>query len=215
MKAHTRLLGVLATAASLAVLGWGMAPPAVAAVAAPTLSIAVDNDHTTVQPGDSLTYAITIRNFGATDVGVLYITQSVATGLRFGSADSSGHLAEGNVAWRLSVPANDTATVHSTMTVGKTPPDQLRIATVACARTTVTGTPVVCASHFARLPAKGAATGTSSGTGGRLSWYLGGGAILFAALAAGTVVLVRRRRASKNLAHEEPLVARPSHRADP
>jgi uncharacterized repeat protein (TIGR01451 family) len=194
-------------------LGWG----APFAVAAPQLSIAVDNDHTTVQPGDSLDYAITIRNLGANDVNSLHITQSVATGLTFDSADSSGRLADGNVAWTLDVPPNDSATVHSTMTVGKTSPDLLRIATVACARTTANGAPLVCASHFARLPAKGAATsGASSGIGGRLSWYLGGGAILLAAVAAGAILLTRRRRASSpSPADDEPLAAHPSHRADP
>ena len=196
MKAHIWILGALATAMLLATA----APPAIAASAAsaPQLSIAVDNDRTTVQTGESLDYAITIRNLGTSDVDGLHITQSVATGLKFDSADSSGRLADGNVAWTLDVPANDSATVRSTMTVGKTSPGLLRIATVACARTSENGTPIVCASHFARLPAKGAATSDASGSGVRLSWYLGGGAVLLAALAAGAIVVVRRRAAARS-----------------
>ncbi|GLZ39299.1 hypothetical protein [Actinokineospora sp. NBRC 105648] len=160
---------------------------------APRLSIAVDNTHASAVAGDRLTYTVTVRNLGATDVSGLGVTQSVPAGLHFDTAEPDGRPRSGAVAWTVDLPPAAEAVFHSTMTVVDTPADQLRVATVACARTAgEDGPPLVCASHSAQLPAGAAAAAQARAPEpwmARNRWYVAGGLIV----AAGGALVVRRR----------------------
>jgi uncharacterized repeat protein (TIGR01451 family) len=133
----------------------GYSNSATVTVAPPTpqLSIAVDNGRTSAAVGDTPTYTITVRNLGTTQVTGLLVTQSVPTGLKVRSADSTGVAKAGMVSWRLDLEASGKVTVHTAMTVAKTPKDLLRLATVACASVSDKGPPIVCATDSDQLPA--------------------------------------------------------------
>ena len=188
---------------------------AVSAPATPQLSIALDNGHTSVVSGDTLEYTLTIQNLGAADIPGLLITQTVPTGLEFGSADSRGTVDGGNVHWTLDLKHAATDTVHTRMTVTATPPELLRLATVACASLAADGPPIVCAAHSDQLPAGAAAavgsgatttapigigvtTAAISGSSSRTWWYVGGAVgLLIVAGVAAAFVLARRRARSR------------------
>ena len=135
-----------------------------AAPGAPQLSIAVDDGRTSAAAGDLLSYTVTVRNLGATPLGGLHVTQSMPTGLTFGSADSAGLATADTVTWKVDLGATGTATVHSTMSLSATPKELLRLATVACVSVSPGGPPVVCASHSDLLPAGRQAAAARSAT---------------------------------------------------
>jgi hypothetical protein len=82
------------------------------------------------------------------------------------------------------------------MSVGKTPKSLLRLATVACALTSETGAPVVCASDSDLLPAGAAAEQATAAPANSATtwWFIGGLGILIAALAGAALIVIRRRR---------------------
>lgn len=174
---------------------------ATASGAVPQLSIAVDNGRPSAAVGDAPTYTITIRNLGTTRVKGLRVTQSVPTGLTFKSADAAGIAKGGSVSWRMNMKATSKATLHTTMTVSKTPRDLLRLATVACASLSAKGPPIVCASDSDQLPAGASAEASKAATGSataasstrRNAWYVAGG-IGGTALIIGALALMARRR---------------------
>lgn len=166
--------------------------------AAPQLSIAVDDGHTSADTGATLTYTVTVRNLGTTEVTGLAVTQTMPAGLKLDSSSPAGVPGAGEVGWRTDLKATGAATFHSTMTVSKTPADLLRLATVACASTSTTGPPIVCASHSDQLPAGASAAAREAGTrsassGGQSRWYLIGGAVLLI-VAASLILWFRRRK---------------------
>jgi uncharacterized repeat protein (TIGR01451 family) len=181
--------------------------PAAVSVAPPTpqLSIALENGRTSAAVGDTATYTITLRNLGSTRVNGLQVTQSVPKGLNFRSADSAGIVKEGTVSWRLNLEAGGKATLHTTMSVTKTPEDLLRLATVACANVAANGPPIVCATDSDQLPAgasaqvsKAAAAPASRPAAtptGRNGWYTAGGLAGIALVMALVALVLRRRRA--------------------
>jgi uncharacterized repeat protein (TIGR01451 family) len=183
------------------------AAPAAAAVLAPSaaaqtpqLSIAVDDNRASAASGDQLAYTITVRNLGSTKVAGLTVTQSVPTGLTFGSADPTGVLKGGNLNWALSLRAGGSATMHTKMSVLATPKELLRLAVVACAGLSAKGPPIVCASHSDQLPAGAAKTRRAAqsahpraATSDFTWWYFGGGLGLL--ILAGVTLAARRRRA--------------------
>jgi uncharacterized repeat protein (TIGR01451 family) len=180
--------------------GAGAAPAGSSqAPAGPQLSIAIDNGRTSTSAGDTPTYTITVRNLGTTDVDGLEVTQSVPPGLRFESADPAATAQTGSVGWTLDLKAAGAATFHTTMTVLQTPAELLRLATVACARTSADGPPIVCASHSDQLPAGAnaqagrAASGPAAPSPGPNRWYLAGGAVLAVAALALAALMLRRR----------------------
>jgi len=195
-----------AEAAEPAAATGGKSATAGLAAMAPQLSIAVDNGRTTAAAGDKLTYTIAVQNLGTADIADLHVSQSVPAGLKFTSADSAGKAKAGGINWKLDLDAAGETKVHSTMTVLDTPPELLRMATVACASTSAGDPPIVCASHSDQLPAgasaaAAAAEGTAPESDGLDPWYLAlGVGLLVAALA---VVLVTRRRRSLQLARTE------------
>lgn len=183
----------------------GAAPKA----APPQLSIAVDDGHPSAKKGDKLTYTVTVTNLGAAKVNKLLVSQTLPTGATFVSADSKGAVSSGKVTWKANIDATKKATFHTTVSVSSTPPDVLRLATVACANISVKGPPVVCASDSNLLPAGAAAqakkdaperaVGWLSAT--HLWWYVSGGAVLLAALT--TLVIRSRRRAASSQPHPQ------------
>lgn len=168
------------------------APAWASGTAAPQLSIAVDNGRTSTAAGETLDYAITIRNLGTAGVKDLRVTQTMPAGLSLEKADAAGAERAGSVGWTLDLAAAGQVVVHSTMTVADTPPELLRLATVACASMSVTGPPIVCAAHSDQLPAGAAAEAAAQNPpAGPVGWYVAGGIGL---LAAASLVLVLRRR---------------------
>lgn len=189
-------LAVLLTAAPAWAAGKGAERDA---KPAPQLNIAVDNGRTSAAAGDTLDYAITIRNLGTTDVADLRVTQSMPAGLSFESADSAGTEQAGGVGWTLDLAVAGEVVLHSTMAVTDTPPELLRLATVACASMSADGPPIVCASHSDQLPAGASAAAAAAAAeappSGLLPWYVPGG-IVVVLIAVSVVVVVRRRTAS-------------------
>lgn len=190
-------LAVLLTAAPAWAAGTGAERDA---KPAPQLSIAVDNGRTSTTAGDTLDYTITIRNLGTNDVLGLTVTQSMPAGLSFKTADSAGTEKAGGVGWTIDLATAGEAVLHSTMAVTDTPPELLRLATVACASMSPSGPPIVCASHSDQLPAgasaEAATAAAAAPSSGLLPWYVAGGiAVVLIAVAVVVVVVVRRRTA--------------------
>jgi uncharacterized repeat protein (TIGR01451 family) len=173
-----------------------------AAPTTPQLSIAVDNGHTTTSAGATLTYTITVHNLGATDVPGLKVSQTVPNGLEPGSSANATTTESGDLNWDLDLKASDVATFRSTMTVVDTPPELLRLATVACASSAGGGPPIVCATHSDQLPAGAAAARVAAGPDaspfGYGWWYLAGGVVLALAVSALAMFLIHRRRATRH-----------------
>ncbi len=188
-------LAALLTAAPAGATGTGAAPKA--APAAPQLSIAVDDGRTSTTAGETLEYAITIRNLGTAGVRDLQVTQTLPAGLSLEKADAAGSQRAGSVGWTLDLAAAGNVVVHSTTKVSDTPPELLRLATVACASMSAGGPPIVCASHSDQLPAGATAEAAARAPSiGPAWWYVAGGIGLLAAVAL--VLVLRRRTAARH-----------------
>jgi uncharacterized repeat protein (TIGR01451 family) len=165
------------------------------ATSAPRLSIAVDDGHAAAAPGDTLTYTVTVQNLGTADVAGLELTQSVPAGLKLVAAAGASAAKAGSIRWHLDLEANGKATFHATMKVTQTPAELLRLATVACARTSSEAPPIVCAADSDQLPAGASAVAgnaASAHPAGNGRWYLAVGVGLFVVALA--VLAVRQAR---------------------
>jgi uncharacterized repeat protein (TIGR01451 family) len=161
----------------------------------PQLSIAIGDGRTTTTVGNRLTYTITVENLGRTDVSGLTVTQTVPAGLELVSAESADAVQAGDISWNVNLEANATRVFHSTMTVVRTPPSLLRLASVACARAVGGARPIVCAIHSDQLPAGAAETMTgSAGSAARAGWWYFAGGLVMLSFGALIASLVRRRR---------------------
>lgn len=184
-------------AVSLAVLVPMVAATSAAAAEAPKpapqLNIAVDDGRASAAAGDTLKSVITVRNLGTDDIVGLKISQSIPTGVGFGSADAGGIATDGAIGWTVDVAAAGEAVLHSTMTVSPTTPELLRLATVACARSSTDAPPIVCASDSDQLPAGALADRAAPAPDDTVWWMLGGGVVLLG-VAVLVTVLMRRRR---------------------
>jgi uncharacterized repeat protein (TIGR01451 family) len=199
VRVATVALGVVALSAL------SVGPVSAEEPATPQLSISIDNATSSVQPGDELTYSVTIKNLGPEPVESLVVTQSLPPGLVFESADSQGTSTTELVTWTLTLEANSEAVLTSTTTVGTTPETLLRLASVACARTSTDGPPVVCATDSDQLPA-GAATEAGSDPIGTadapppllaMVWWIAGGALVILGT-LGLLLVARHRRRDAN-----------------
>jgi uncharacterized repeat protein (TIGR01451 family) len=166
----------------------------------PQLAIAVDNGRTAVVEGDVLTYEITVRNLATTALSI-DVTQSVPPGLTFASATADGLRVDDVVRWDVDLAALAEVSLQTSMTVGPTPDDLLRLATVACAGRSADGPAVVCASHSDTLPAAATATVVVADSASSTWWYLVPG-LTAAALTGGTLTARSRRRHRAGL-HED------------
>jgi uncharacterized repeat protein (TIGR01451 family) len=141
------------------------AGPAAAAAKGPALSIGVSGGRQTVRPGVMLTYTVKIRNIGTVDAPRLHVDQTLPPGLQFISATGNGARGAGAVRWLVSLRPGHAETFRTVARVGKTPPELLRLATVACASTSSSGRPIVCATDSDQLPAGVAAAARASHAG--------------------------------------------------
>jgi len=196
--------GATTTAQGQTVAGSSI-PGAPGATAGPQLRIQIDNGHTSTTSGDTLVYTVTIVNLGTDPLARLGISQTVPTGMTFGSADGGGAARADGVHWTADLAPDETVTFHTTMTVTDTPGDLLRLATVACATQTDAERPLVCATHSDELPAGAAAAAaagtppaaTAEGTSSSPPWVaIGGAVVALAIIGAAGVLLARRRQAS-------------------
>jgi uncharacterized repeat protein (TIGR01451 family) len=182
----------VAGGASASAAGRDVAPPV-----APQLSITISDDRDAAVADDELSYTIVVENLGTTDALGLAVTQSVPDGMTFGAADNSGTLTSSTVNWNLDVKAAEKATLSTTMTVGETPADLLRLASVACALAVPTDQPIVCASDSDMLPAGAAAAAADTANPQTIDHTLGwviGGSLAVVIVAGTTLLLVLRRR---------------------
>jgi uncharacterized repeat protein (TIGR01451 family) len=140
-------------------------PVAATADSGPQLSIAIDDGEESAGAGDTLTYAVTIDNLGTSRVKKLRVSMSMPDGLELVSADHEGAERKAGVVWSVDLAPGGRATLHTTLEVGRTPVDLLRLATVACAALPPATSPVVCASDSDELAA-GAAARVASAAGG-------------------------------------------------
>lgn len=201
------LLAVARLGVGLVLGGFLAAAPASADDRAPKpmLSISLDDGRTSAEAGDTLDYTITVVNLGTDAVEGLRVTQTMPGGLTFESADRGGTARAGLVVWSVDLAPERTRVLHTSMTVGETPDEVLRMASVACASPGARSAPLVCATHSDELPAgrearsqdeaaaADAADRTASGADhGTAAWVglLGGGAVVVAVV----LTLLRRRR---------------------
>lgn len=194
-----------AALAALVLTGLVCASPSAAEAApeVPQLSIAVDDARPSAAPSDELVYKVSVTNLGTRPVKGLIITQTIPDGAALRSTDPRSSGNDRTVSWSVDVGPGKKAATATTVTVAKTLPDGLlRLATVACARTTTKGAPLVCASDSDQLPA-GAAADTQRqeleqrGVGHQGWWPLPAapvlGGLVLATVAAILLLLLRRR----------------------
>jgi uncharacterized repeat protein (TIGR01451 family) len=176
---------------------WAATPtPTTKPSTAPQLSISISDKRQSTARGDSLTYSIVVSNLGVKDAHALAITQNIPDGMTFGSATKAGTVKSAKVTWATDIRASRKVTFSTTMKVTTAPADELRLATVACALTSPTAAPVVCASDSDRLPiAAAAATRTPQPAGLPVVWWLVGAAVVLVLIIAtlGFVLIPRRR----------------------
>lgn len=209
----TRLLALVA-AAVLGLVGLAStAAPASADTGGPQLSISVDDGQDETSSSATLHYRVTVSNLGGTTLRNLTVSQTLAPATKVVSVDDGGSTAKGEVRWAVDLAAGRSATLRTTVQVGKDlPPDLLRLATVACARTSPTAAPTVCGSDSDQLPAGAAAAQQerrldAARSEHRTAWLLPTGLVAGGLLLVGGVlaVTVLRRRAG-SAAGRRPLV---------
>jgi uncharacterized repeat protein (TIGR01451 family) len=188
-------VGAVLMAGLIAVPVAGAPHPAVRAQASagPALTISVSDGRTAANPGDRLTYVVTLRDTGQAGAPHLEVTQTLPPGLDFLSASPRETATGGKVTWPAAIPAGGTQTFRMVGRVTRTPARLLRLAAVACASARGGSRPIVCAAHLDRLPA---ATSASVSRTGRLAGmpalaYAGVGLVLL--VAAAFAALARRR----------------------
>lgn len=119
----------------------------------PQLSVAIEDGQDAAGPSDKLDYTITVSNLGTAKVRHLLISQTIPAHTTLVSA-GRGTAKSGTVTWDVDVAAGKKAILRTALTVGTGLPGQLlRLATVACVRTSAKAAPVVCASDSDLLPA--------------------------------------------------------------
>jgi uncharacterized repeat protein (TIGR01451 family) len=156
----------------------------------PQLSISIDDGMTSANVGDTLTYVITIDNLGSSHVRKLHVSQSMPGGLDVLSANHRAVKGAAGLAWSVvDLAPGGHLTLRTTSKVGRTPGDQLRLATVACAALSPTTSPIVCATDSDELPA-GAAARVSAAPGGGEHAGGSGGTAMSTPLVAGLAGLL-------------------------
>jgi uncharacterized repeat protein (TIGR01451 family) len=160
--------------------------------AVPGLSISVTDGKTAVQPGEQLTYLVSVKDIGTLGAPHLKVTQTLPAGLTFVSASRHGVAADGQVAWLAGLQAGGAETFTVVTKLTRAPARQLRLAAVACAEPQGSARPMVCAAHLDRLPAVEAAAPKAAGSsGGDLPAYIGAG---LGVLVVGALLVVAGRR---------------------
>ena len=184
----------LAATATARAAGPHQATP-VQSPAVPALMISVSDGRTAANPGDQLTYLVSVRDSGTLSAQHLKITQTLSAGLSFLSASPHGMAAGGLVTWSVAaIPAGGTQTFRVVARVTRTPDRVLRLAAVACASAEGSSRPIVCAAHLDRLPAGTAASASrAAGTPGAVPVAYAR-AVALAVLVATALAAIARRR---------------------
>ena len=188
--------GVVLVAGMIAVPGVGATHPAARArpPAGPALTISVSDGRTAANPGDQLTYVITVRNGGRARAPHLKVTQTLSPGLDFLSSAPRAKAERRQVSWPAAIAAGGTQTFRVVARVTRTPARAVRLAAVACASAGDSRRPIVCAAHLDRLPAAAqAASASRSARPAGLPPLAYAGAALAVLAAAVLAVLARRR----------------------
>jgi uncharacterized repeat protein (TIGR01451 family) len=189
--------GVVLVAGMIAVPGVGGTHPAarVRPPAGPALTISVSDGRTVANPGDQLTYVITVRNGGRARAPHLKVTQTLSPGLDFLSSAPRAKAERRQVSWPAAIAAGGTQTFRVVARVTRTPARALRLAAVACASAGGSPRPIVCAAHLDRLPAAAQAPASASRSArpAGLPPLAYAGAALAVLAAAVLAVLARRR----------------------
>ncbi|WP_375432366.1 LPXTG cell wall anchor domain-containing protein [uncultured Friedmanniella sp.] len=184
----------------------GAAPSPAPSTGVPQVQIALDDGQPSARVGQTLRYAVTVTNVGASPVKDMLITQTVPTGTTVSSARSKGpkptvvkaKAGPSQLQWKVTVDPGATVTRHSALTLAGADASLLRLASVACLQTGAKASPVVCASDSDLLPAgaeaqsRGDVVLPDPSTAGTSAWWYAGGAGLLALVGAGW--LWRRRR---------------------
>ena len=190
--------GVVLVAGMIAVPGVGGTHPAARArpPAGPALTISVSDGRIAANPGDQLTYVITVRNGGRARAPHLKVTQTLSPGLDFLSSTPRATAERRQVSWPAAIAAGGTQTFRVVARVTRTPARAVRLAAVACASDRGSRRPIVCAAHLDRLPAaaQAPASASRSGRSAGLPPLAYAGAAL-AVLAAAVLAVLARRRA--------------------
>lgn len=165
------------------------------AAAGPALTISVSDGRTVADPGDQLTYVVTVRNSGPAGAPRLEVTQTLSPGLDFLSSSPRAVAAGGKVTWPAAIAAGGTQTFRVVARVTRPPAGQLRLAAVACASAQRSSRPIVCAAHLDRLPAAAPAPAPASRSArpAGMPALAYAGAALAVLAATALAVLVRRR----------------------
>jgi uncharacterized repeat protein (TIGR01451 family) len=181
----------------IAVPGVGATHPAARArpPAGPALTISVSDGRTVANPGDQLTYVITVRNGGRARAPHLKVTQTLSPGLDFLSSAPRAKAERRQVSWPAAIAAGGTQTFRVVARVTRTPARAVRLAAVACASAGGSPRPIVCAAHLDRLPAaaQAPASAARSARPAGLPPLAYAGAALAVLAAAVLAVLARRR----------------------
>ncbi len=181
----------------IAVPAAGIPHPAVRArpPAGPALTISVSDGRTAANPGDELTYVVTVRNGGRARAPHLKVTQTLSPGLDFLSSSPREKAVRRQVTWPAAIAAGGTQTFRVVARVTRTPARALRLAAVACASARGGSRPIVCAAHLDRLPAAAPASASrSAGSAGIRPLAYAGAALALAVLAAAVLAVLARRR---------------------
>ncbi len=207
VRLPVRALCLLILTILLAAVPWSAS--AAPKTAPPQLSIAVDDGQPSAVAGDTLAYTLTVTNLGTARVKDLLVTQTVPTTSRFVSAEPRGVKTKSDVTWKITLDATDKVVLHTKLEVLGSPDEVLRLATVACAKTSAKSAPLVCASDSNQLPAGAAAQLAAEGPQAagwlstpHLGWYVGGGLAVLAAAVG--VALARSRRHPRSVGTSAP-----------
>lgn len=158
----------------------------------PALALKVDNGTMTSKPGQVHTYAVLLRNLGATDLRDVRVTETLPAGVTLLDAGGGTVLAgaDTQVTWTVDLPVGHHL-VHTVEARVDRLPDEHGVTSTACARLGDSSVPVVCSTDADRLPAEAADTaGVSTTT------LLGGIAAALVVAGAAAWYFVRRRRAA-------------------
>jgi uncharacterized repeat protein (TIGR01451 family) len=157
------------------------------------LTISVSDGRTAADPGDQLTYVVTVRDGGTVGAPRLEVTQTLSPGLDFLSSSPHEVAAGGKVTWPAAIRAGGTQTFRLVARVARTPARQLQVAAVACASAPGGSRPIVCAAHLDRLAAAAPASAPRSARPAGVPALTYAGTALAVLAAAALAVLVRRR----------------------
>ena len=164
----------------------------------PSLTIAISDNVTVANPGDTLVYTVTIGNGGDAASGQVPLKLMLPGGVSFLSADSGGVEEHGSVLWKVSVPVAGRVTVTARGSVGTPAAGLNGLAGVVCVNAGEAN--MLCSSDIDQIPGRG--DGHAVGrTGGHTVppvwhrwWLVAVWAVVVAVLGGVLLMVLLRRR---------------------